>query len=55
MKYTLVLLCPRFAAGIWIASISAGVFAFNCSMYGVFAFLVSARKHLGQVDLKCNG
>ena len=39
MKYTLVLFCPQVAAGIWIASISAGVFAFNSSVYSFFPFL----------------
>ena len=39
MKYMLVLIFNRFAAGIWIASISAEIFAFNSSVYSVFPFL----------------
>ena len=35
----LVLFCPQVAAGIWIASISTGVFAFNSSVYGIFPLL----------------
>ena len=39
VKYMLVLLCPRVAAGIWIASISAGFFSSNSSVYGILPFL----------------
>ena len=41
VKYTLVLFFPWVAFGVWIASISYGVFAFNNSMYGIFPFLFS--------------
>ena len=39
MKSVLVLLCPRVAAGIKIASISAGFFAFNNPVYIIIPFL----------------
>ena len=35
----LVLVFPRVADGIRMASISAGVFALNSSVYGIFPFL----------------
>ena len=39
MNYTLVLFYPRVAAGIWMASIYAGVSALNSSVYGILNFL----------------
>ena len=39
VKYKLVLFCPQVAGGIWMDSISAGFFAFNSSVYGIFPFL----------------
>ena len=39
MKYSLVLFCPWVVDGVQMASISAGVFAFNISVYSVFPFL----------------
>ena len=39
VKSMLVLFCPWVAAGIWIASISAGSFSFNSSVYGILPLL----------------
>ena len=39
MKYTLVFFFPQDADGIRMASISAGVFAFNSYVYGILPFL----------------
>ena len=39
VKHILVLFCPRVAAGIRMASIFAGVFAFKISVYVIFFFL----------------
>ena len=39
VKYTMVLFYTRISAGIWMASISAGVSAFSSSVYGVLPVL----------------
>ena len=39
VEYTLMLFCPWAADGTRMASISAGVFSFNSSMYIIFPFL----------------
>ena len=39
MNYMFVLLFPWVAAGIWIASISAGLFSLNISVYGFLHLL----------------
>ena len=44
MKYMLVLFCPWVSAGICIASISDGVFAFNSSVYEIYPSCLCARE-----------